>query len=457
MSHRIRLARVAAIALFTMTLAACAARTTTPAAPPTPQFPDFVFPAVTDPALASFAEQQRASWQWLQSGDLRAADRGFSGILRTRPAFAPAESGLGYVALARRQAADAVERFDRALAHQPGYASALAGRGQALAALGRDAEALASYEAAFAADPSLDLGARIEVLRFKGAGDAVAEARRAAERGHLDDARDLYVKAIAASPDSAFLYRELGTIELEAGREAEALEQLRKAVTLDAADAKAQSLIGDLLAKQGQYEGAASAYAAAQALEPTLELEQKVEDARRRAEVSRLPAEYQAMATSAEVTRGDVAAALGARLGQQLSPLKARQGVLITDIRGHWAATWILAVVRAGIMDPLPNHTFQSRQRVRRADLAQTVGRVLNAIAVQRPSAATAWRTARLTMTDVSPGHPAYPAISQAVAAGVLPLGPDEVFQPGRPVTGAELVAAVNRLESLFGPAPRRR
>jgi hypothetical protein len=54
------------------------------------------------------------------------------------------------------------------------------------------------------------------------------------------------------------------------------------------------------------------------------------------------------------------------------------------------------------------------------------------------------------------PGHPTYRAVSQAVAAGVLPLTGD-AFGPARPVAGAELLAAVDRLEALAAPAGGRR
>jgi hypothetical protein len=112
-------------------------------------------------------------------------------------------------------------------------------------------------------------------------------------------------------------------------------------------------------------------------------------------------------------------------------------------------------VVRAGVMEPLPNHTFQPQQRVRRVDLAQVASRVLALIAAARPGSAAAWDTARVSVADVSPSHPTYPAVSQAVQAGVLPLAGD-VFDPSRPVSGAELLAAVDRLETLAAPTGER-
>jgi hypothetical protein len=100
-------------------------------------------------------------------------------------------------------------------------------------------------------------------------------------------------------------------------------------------------------------------------------------------------------------------------------------------------------------MEPFPNHTFQPRQRVRRADLAQIVARALD-LAASRRGGNAPWRAARPQLVDVPATHPLYPVIVQAVASNVLPPGPDGSFQPSRIVTGPELVAAVSRLEQLF-------
>jgi hypothetical protein len=148
---------------------------------------------------------------------------------------------------------------------------------------------------------------------------------------------------------------------------------------------------------------------------------------------------------------------LAVRLEPLLGAAQARAGVVMTDIRGHWATPWILAVVRAGVMEPLPNHTFEPAQRVRRADFAQIVHRVLTLAAARNPAMPAGWRGARVSIADLPATHPAYPAVSAAVAAGVLALSDAGQFEPGRPVTGRELVDAVARLESVAGIGTRRR
>ena len=93
-------------------------------------------------------------------------------------------------------------------------------------------------------------------------------ARQAFEAGRLDEAAAAYQRAIAASPDSGLLYRELAGVERKKGDADRALEHLRKAVALDPSDARALVQIGELLEERGDFAGAVDAYAKAAAIEP---------------------------------------------------------------------------------------------------------------------------------------------------------------------------------------------
>jgi hypothetical protein len=108
--------------------------------------------------------------------------------------------------------------------------------------------------------------------------------------------------------------------------------------------------------------------------------------------------------------------------------------------------------VRGGIMDALPNHTFQPRAVVRRVEFAEVISRLLRRVAAVAPARARAWQDARGRFTDLAPGHLAYPAASAAVAAGVLTAAPDGSFQPTRVVTGGEAIEAIDRLQALAPP-----
>jgi tetratricopeptide (TPR) repeat protein len=281
--------------------------------------------------------------------------------------------------------------------------------------------------------------------------DQLARAKSAADARRWDDARAAFAKAIAASPESSFLYRELGGIERQAGRPDEALAQFRKAVELDPRDALAYAAVGAILQERGDAAGALAAYEAAAAIDPATVPEATLARAREAATLAKLPEQYRAISAMEAVTRGDLAALVGVRLEPLVASVQPRQ-VVITDVKGHWAQPWITAVVRAGVMETQPNYTFQPGAQVRRGDVALTVNRALALIARQHPQLAGKWQNARLQISDLPPGHLSYPAVSAAVAAGVMRLQPDGSFQLLRPVTGAEAVEIVGRLQALAEP-----
>ena len=432
-------------------MSACAPKIVPPPVVTAPRFPDFIRPT-TPPAAASTAAAINADrgWAFLQNGDLKTAEHEFTAALKNDPGFYPAETSLGYLELARKDAKAALPHFDRALEAQTGDVSALVGRGQSLLALGRESDAVAAFEAALAADASLtDVRRRVDVLKFRASEEQIARARQAARSGRFDEAVQAYTAAIAASPDSPFLYREVAAVEKQQNHTDAALEHYRNAVALDPTDARSLIQIGDILDARGEYDKAIQAYAEAAALEPGAEVDRKIEVIRGRAALATLPAEYRAIEQATQVTRAELAALIGIRLAGLLQAAQRNDATLITDVRNDWAQTWIMAVARAGIIEPFANHQFQPRALVRRADLAQAMAKLLSRVAAQQPAAAKNWESARLRFSDLAASHLAYPAASVAVAAGVLKTGGDNSFQPSRPITGREAVDAVAKVEAL--------
>ncbi|HYT67526.1 MAG TPA: S-layer homology domain-containing protein [Vicinamibacterales bacterium] len=443
---------VVALALVLAT-ASCAKKpaTTSPSVPGAPRFSEFVFPS----GPATLAPQPTwdrytVAWDLLQAGDTKAADREFNAIVKESPGFYPAETALGYSALARKDAQAAAGYFDRALATAASYAPALAGRGEALLLLGRNDAALAAFEAALAADATLtSVRSRVDVLKFRGAQQNIEAARKAADAGKLDEARRRYADVIASSPQSGFLYRELAAVEQKAGDAAAALGHAERAVALDSADARALLLIAEIHEANKEWAKAADAYTALNAIEPTDATATRIDQMREQAAFEAMPAEYRSIDQSPAVTRAQLAALLGVRLEDLLRRARSANAAVITDVRGNWAAPWILAVARADVMDAFPNHTFQPAGPVRRGDLAQAISRVLTLIAAEKPRLAVRWRDPRPKFSDLAPNHLAYSAAARAVSSGVLSPLEGDTFQLSRPVTGAEAADAVSKLAAL--------
>ena len=445
MSTKLALALALAV-----TFAACASRVVPPPAPAVTRYPDFMYPTV--PAAlqrAPGADRLDLGWRFLQGDDPRSAAREFDAALQRNPRFYPARVGAAYVALARGDHDRALIAFDAALREAATYVPALVGRGQTLLAMKRDVEALDSFEAALAADASLaDVRRRVEVLRFRTVEQVIEAARSAAAGGRLDQARTAYERAIALSPDSAFLHRELALVERRQGELDRAVRHFSRAIELDAADTTALIALADLLAEREDYQGAEAAYRKAAAIDPTPELTAKLAALAERARDSRRPDAFRAIATAPQVTRGELAALLAIRLERLLASAPQKE-VVITDTAGHWANDWITLAARTGVMDPFENHTFQPRLVIRRGDLATAVRRVLTMAAASNPALRARLATAP-TIADMPTTHLVYPAAAVAVASGVMPLAEGNRFEVNREVTGAEAVSAIERLQALL-------
>jgi tetratricopeptide (TPR) repeat protein len=427
--------RAAAICWCALMLAACGGKPVT-APPPNvaPKFAEFIFPAA--PASLGpkdLLDAHTRAWQFLQAGDTKAADRDFTAILKISPAFYPAEAGLGYSAFARKDSQ-----------------AALAGKGDALLALGKTDAALDAFQSALAADPSLaPLRERVGVLTFRRQQDNLASARKAADAGRFDEARRGYLAAIAASPDSAFLYRELATAEHKAGEDTSALGHAQQAIKLDASDVRALMLVAEIYEAQKAWAQAADAYAAVNAVDPSDATAAKIDTMRENAAFDAMPEEYRHIDQSPSITRAQLAALLAVHLKGYLRPARASQGLVIVDTRGNWAAQWILEVVRAGVIDIFPNHTFQPSAAVHRSDLAQAVTRVLAQIGQQKPKVIAPLKDAHPSFPDVAPSNLSYQPAAWAVTSGVMTTLNNGTFQPTRPVSGSEALDTVTKLEAL--------
>jgi tetratricopeptide (TPR) repeat protein len=448
--------RRSALAVVLVTIS-CAAKTTEPLPNVSATaYPDFVQPTIPSSFTrypAAVASVNRG-WRFLEARDLDNAEREFRIAIRASADFYPAEAALGYVELARKNPKAALTRFEKALGVDPRYVPALVGGGQSFLALGRESDALFAFQSAVAVDPSLsDVKRRVEVLQFRGVEQDLASARQAAKAGRYQEAARAYAAAIASSPESAFLYREVAGVQAKRGDVDAALASLRKALEIEPADSASIAQVGDLLAQRGDLEGAERSYAESLALEPSDAVEARLEAVRTRLELARLPGEYRAIDESSQITRGDLAALIGVRLPALIQSARRRDAVVMTDVRTHWAATWIIAVARAGVMEPFDNHMFQPGAVVQRSDLAVAVSRLLARIGPPDSARGRTWTSARLKFGDVAPSHLAYAAASAAVSAGVMSTAGDNMFQPARIVSGAEAIDAITRVGRLGGGA----
>ncbi|NQW05699.1 MAG: tetratricopeptide repeat protein [Acidobacteria bacterium] len=422
-------------------------------------YPDL--PRLTLPdSLITSAEvrgRHEAAWRELQAGDLKAAGRAYEEALRGDVAFFPAEVGLAYVASLERRYEEAARRFDAAIGADQTYLPALLGRMDVALVTGDDVSALATSELILASDPTReDVRGQQDVLRLRVIQAQLARAASARSNGEWDQAQVALDQALVMAPDSAVVLREVALVEIARGAFDAAEAHARRSLDLDAGDAETHAVLATVLEAHGRLRDAAEAFARAAALDPRPEWRERAATLRARVEFEALPEEYRAIPSASHVTRGQLAAALGIRLQPALARAPRRVTVVLTDVQAHWAAAWILPVTRVGWMESFANHTFQPSADVRRSDLALAVWRVVQDLAADQPQDLARWQAAQLDVPDVSQTHLAYRAIAGALASGVMGLGDRDRFQPNRQAAGADVIAAVARLEQLSGRRVRQ-
>jgi len=430
-----------------------------PAAAAAPAYPTFERPELIEPLPvpppAAVSLRYDEGWTRLQAGQPEQAAAIFSEVIRSTPAFYPARAAHGYARLAARDTSGAVASFDAALALRPGYVPALAGRAEALIAGNRGVEAIAALEALIAADPQRTAArTRLETLRLQVIEGLVAEARAARQRNDLDAARTAWTRAVEASPESADFLRELAQVERQAGQLDAALTHARAALLLDDGDSGTHALVGELESARGNLRPALEAYTRAASRDSRPEYRARIEDLERRIDLAGMPGAFRSIGERGAISRGDLAALLGARLEPLLATARTQPIPLMTDVRGHWAQRWILDVARAGIMEVFPNHTFQPGATVRRSDLARVVAMIHDRVQATDAAAAARWRSRSVEITDVAAGNAVREAADLAVEAGVIGLDPGGAFSASRAVSGREAIAAVDRLVALTGGRP---
>ena len=438
-------------------LAGCTARVPVVTSPVS-IYPEYLFPTVPDEFLTSAeASLHEEAWRIFQSGDLVSAELRYLELLESSPRFYPAETGLGWLNVARGGFLEALSYFDRAVIGEPTYVPALIGRGESLLALNESEEALQSFERALAVDPELGNVKRIaEELRLtlvsrqlEFMNQQLETARRHAAAGQFEEAKGMYQEVIATSPDSGFLYVELGRVEQAQGNLDKALEYVQRAEALDSLDSEIVFLEGELYEESENLEAAIMAFERAYALDPIEETSRRLDTLNERIRVAELPPEILAISAKKSVTRGELAALIGQRFQELLLDATLGRTVIITDTRDYWGHSWILNVTQAGVMEVDAGYRFEPARELRRGELADVVDAILDLFADIDPGAASSWVDGKLEFSDMRSGHLNYESAVRAVTAGVLDLFDGNTFQPTRRVDGGEAAEAVDRLAQL--------
>ena len=313
-------------------------------------------------AAPQAAAAHEVGWQWLQAGDLKNAERSFSDVLKTAPGFYPSEAGLGYVGAraqgqrggvvalrsrprGRRRVRAGARRARRGAARaRPARAGARQLRG------GGRGRPEADGACARASTCCACAGCRTTWMRRGRRPRRAGWPRRRRSTSGRSRRRRTARFSIASLPSS----------------NAETATWTRRSATRGRRRSSSPSEPRNFVAARRDLRGAGGLRRRrptriaprTRSSRATRSRRSSTSSARRR-HSPRCRKSTSSIETAPTVTRAQLAALLGVRLDDLLKRARRDKPVVMTDTRGNWAAPWILAVARAGIMEVYPNHTFQ--------------------------------------------------------------------------------------------------
>jgi S-layer family protein len=116
---------------------------------------------------------------------------------------------------------------------------------------------------------------------------------------------------------------------------------------------------------------------------------------------------------------------------------------IVTDTEDSPARAEIQTVVGVGLIDPLPNHTFQPTTEITRAEFATSLARVIRLLRVSTNDAPP------VPVSDVASGDAIYRDVQLVLSHGLMALDDAGNFRLDGKVSGEETVRAVEKLLAL--------
>lgn len=388
------------------------------------------------------------AWDYVRQGRTDKAEKALLRLGTSSPLF---YVGLGYVAFLQEDLRAAEADFRLALDEYPDLSLAHLGLAQLYQKTGEEDKTFNELREVLKIDPQHPWAkGQYKILKDQKTEQAIDEAKEALSKGDTEKGKEAYLKALHYSPESSEIHLALAEIYKKENKLSSALVHLKAASAGDPTDISILENYAVTLAEAKQYERSLETY------ERLLELDrnnkkakEQVESIKNKLGIYELPSRYNEITLSEAVTREDVAALLFVKLKDIFSE-PAPQPPIIIDISASWASKFILRVTSLSLMEVYPNHSFQPKKAVTRAELTEIVFRVITYLKQKGHRFIHQISPEKIQIPDVSLDHYYYQPISQVLSYQIMELYPDKTFRPDQTVSGPEAIKTMDVLLALI-------
>lgn len=388
------------------------------------------------------------AWKSIRVGNVKNAQK-IINTLGTENSFYYV--GMGYVAYLLGDSQTAEEYFKASLSYYPEVSLAHFGLAQIYRDSSKEDNAFLEYREILKDDTDNPWAKpRFEEVKERKTSEALANAEASLSAGNPEKSKESFLRALFYSPESIEAHLALAKIYKDENNFQNALLHLEAVSKSQPQNLAVQKEFADTLFQTGELKKSLSVYE--DLLEKTPgdpDIRDRLETIKNRLGIFELPSQYNAIPAADAVTKEDVAALLSIKFKEILDE-PSRKPPIIIDISTSWASKFILHAASLGILDVYPNHTFQPKKIFTRAEMAETLFRLIENLKKKGYSFIQQIPVNRIQIADVSPSNYYYRPILLMVSYDIMTLSRERLFNPDQAVSGRKAIQLMDLILALI-------
>ena len=388
------------------------------------------------------------AWSDLKDGEGERAKKKFM-KLGTESALYYA--GLGYALYLLEDTKSAEDFFKASLQFYPDLVLIHVGLAQIYEETGREDSAFSEYRSILKIESEHSWAKpRYESFKNSKTADALREGRQLYSAGQTERSKSSYLKALFYSPASPDAHFALALIYRDENSLQNALLHVKAANATNPSSGEILTVYGDILFDLQDFTNSLQIYEKVLEKEPdNKQILERIEVLKNRLGLFELPSQYENIPNRQSISREDIAALMAVKFKDVLEAPSAKPPIIV-DIATSWAARYILELASLGLLDVYSNHEFLPQETISRAQLAETLVRLIMYLEQRGKKFIQQIPPERIQIADVTPSNYYFRPILAILAYDIMALSVDKKFRPNDPVSGAEAIRLFNIIAALI-------
>jgi len=388
------------------------------------------------------------AWRYIQDGRTKKAEKTINKLGSQNSFY---YVGLGFVSLILEYPQRAEQYFKASLSEFPEMTLAHVGLAQIYLKSGQEDLAFVEYREILKVDPDHPWAKpQFEEIKMSRTEELQREANSYLTAGDMEKSKEAYLKALYFTPDAIEAHLSLAKIYKKEENLQSALVHFKAAATSVPQNTDIQMEYADTLFQAGELKKSLVLYEELSEKNPSnVEIQQRLETIKNRLGIFKLPSQYDSIQFSEAVSKEEIAALLSVKFKNIIDEPKGKPPIII-DISTSWASQFILHTASMGILDVYPNHTFQPKKIITRAEMAEVLFRLVEHLKRKEYNFIQQIPPDRIQISDVSPGNYYYRPILLIVSYDIMDLSRDRKFNPDQAVSGQEAIRLVGLILALI-------